>query len=304
MYEIIYHDQIKSILTQEFSKTQNSLQIISAYCTRNALEYVDSKILTPPVDKRLMVRFRLDDVLSGATDFSIYEYCKQHGWSLFLQFDLHAKTFIFDKKRWIVGSANLTSKGIGLVDDCNLEMAVLANVDESELQKINSMFSKSTRMTDRLYELMKKQLDSTKVDKKSGSEWNKIICDLVNHEIATLFIQDFPKSKSPNNILFEDYLLLQLPSGTMDKTAIKSAFVSTIGFKWLVQTLKAAENNQLYFGNIAAQLHNVLMNNPHPYRKEVKDLLANLLCWITELDVENIKVECPNHSQCVSLITG
>ena len=302
MYEIIYHDRIKTILEQEFIKVRDNLQIISAYCTRSALEYVDSIIFSTPINKRLMVRFRLDDILSGATDFSIYEYCKQHGWSLFIQFDLHAKTFIFDKRRWVIGSANLTSKGIGLTDDCNLEMAVLADVDEVELQKITAMFDRSTQMTDELYELMKEQIENAKSNNKSGIEWNKEILDLVNDDITTLFTQDFPKSKSPNNMLSDDYLLLRIPDGTTDKSAIKAAFVSTTGYKWLIQTLISSENNQLYFGAITAQLHNSLVNDPRPYRKEVKDLLGNLLTWITDLDLERVKIERPNYSQCVTLI--
>ena len=47
--------------------------------------------------------------------------------------NLHAKTYIFDRIRWIVGSANLTSRGIGLATDNNLERAILANVDGIEL---------------------------------------------------------------------------------------------------------------------------------------------------------------------------
>jgi len=302
MYEIIHHDRIKAILDQELAKVQDGLQIISAYCTKNALEYVDSKILAPHVNKRLMVRFRLGDVLSGATEFSIYEYCKQHDWNLFIQFDLHAKTFIFDKKRWVVGSANLTSKGIGLVDDCNLEMAVLADVDEIELQKINAMFEKSTQMTDELYEFMKKQLKDTKPGDKSCTEWSKEIFDLINDEIITLFAQDFPKSKSTDNILPDDYLMLGLKNGTTDRALIKAAFISTIAFKWLVQILKVAENKQLYFGAITEQLHTALVNDPRPYRKEVKELLANLLTWITELEIRSVKIERPKHSQLISLI--
>ena len=304
MYEIIYHDQIKSILDQEFAKVRDNLQIVSAYCTRSALEYVDSIILATPGTKRLMVRFRLGDILAGATDFSIYEYCKQHGWDLFIQFDLHAKTFIFDKKRWVVGSANLTSKGIGLVDDCNLEMAVLADVDEIELQKIAAMFDRSTQMTDELYALMKKQVKNANADNGNTMEWSGEILDSANNEITTLFTQDFPKSKSPYSILPDDYLLLRLPNEVVDESAVKSAFMSTIGFKWLVQILKNTENNQLYFGAITAQLHNALVNDPRPYRKEVKDLLGNLLNWIAELDIESIKIERPNHSQCVTLLVS
>ena len=63
MYEIICHDRIREVLAQEFSMVQDNLQIISAYCKTAALSYVDSKTTIVPPQKRLMVRFRLGDIL-------------------------------------------------------------------------------------------------------------------------------------------------------------------------------------------------------------------------------------------------
>ena len=203
MHEIIYRDNIKTILEQEFSKVRDNLQIISAYCKKTALSYVDAKTFASPITKRLMVRFCLEDILSGASDLEIYEYCKNNGWDLYIQLDLHAKTFIFDRKRWIVGSANLTSKGIGLVEDSNLEMAMLADIDADEMFKINALFDKSTLMDDNIYTLMQKQVESTKTNKNVYlCEWENPIHDLIKKDIAVLFTQDFPKSNSPRKLLY------------------------------------------------------------------------------------------------------
>jgi hypothetical protein len=304
MYEIIYHDQIKPVLEREFTNVKDNLQVISAYCTTNALAYVDSIIHNAPSAKKIMVRFHLDDILNGATDFSIYEYCKKHNWDVYIKLDLHAKTFIFDKKRWIVGSANLTSRGIGLINNSNMEMAVLADVDENEFEKINALFNAATLLTDDIYELMTDQLGNKTFENNNKSTWDIDILDLLNNKIVTVFTHDFVKSQSPNHLLDDDYELLQLSKGKIDKNELRSSFITTIGFKWLVQTLKSANNQQLYFGNITVLLHKALVNDPRPYRKEVKDLLVNLLSWIQELDIDNVKIERPNHSQLISLVSS
>ena len=79
-------------------------------------------------------------------------------------------------------------------------------------------------------------------------------------------------------------------------------FSETKCYLWLKEELKKKDNHELYFGEATALLHNVLLNDPKPYRKEVKDLLSNLLSWITALDCEEIVVDRPNHSQRIRLI--
>lgn len=57
-----------------------------------------------------------------------------------------------------------------------------------------------------------------------------------------------------------------------------------------------------YFGGVTAALHNTLVNDPKPYRKEVKDLLANTLGWIKALDINEIAIDTPNHSQRIRIV--
>ena len=56
---------------------------------------------------------------------------------------------------------------------------------------------------------------------------------------------------------------------------------------------------EMYFGKITEKLHEILVNDPRPYRKEVKELLANLLQWIQDLGIDEVLVDRPNHSQRV-----
>ena len=57
----------------------------------------------------------------------------------------------------------------------------------------------------------------------------------------------------------------------------------------------------MYFGELSASLHNTVVSDPKPYRKDIKKMLANLLNLIEELEMEEIVIDRPNYSQRVSL---
>ena len=66
---------------------------------------------------------------------------------------------------------------------------------------------------------------------------------------------------------------------------------------WLVNKLKELPNSEIYFGALSAELHKVIINDPKPFRKEIKNLQSNLLNWITELKMDDVIIDRPNHSQ-------
>lgn len=126
---ILFSNEIINAVIDELKNAENSVQIITAYCKMNTFEKLNSVIPNSVHDRRLLVRFRLDDVLKGSTDFEILEYGVQHGWNVFLRFDLHAKTYIVDNKRGLVGSANATNSGLNIGKAGNMEMATFIDVE-------------------------------------------------------------------------------------------------------------------------------------------------------------------------------
>lgn len=73
-------------------------------------------------------------------------------------------------------------------------------------------------------------------------------------------------------------------------------------YRWLKSVLEQKVNNEIYFGELSALIHDVIINDPKPYRKEVKELQSNLLNWIVELDIEEIQIDRPKHSQRIRLL--
>ena len=304
MNQIIFSDSIRNKLSTEFENTNKDLQIITAYCKLEGLKFVDENLPVKDIPKKLMVRFRLQDILSGATDLNIYEYCKINNWKMYIRFDLHAKTFIFDRKRLIIGSANLTSSGIGLGENNNLEMGMLAEITNEELERIESIFKQAVPMNDRIYALLTEQANNFDVSTgDTHAVWSNDILNIFVPDITPIFTQDMPPCISPT-IIAHTYLdMLGLVDGFYTQEELKGSFIKSKAYRWLKHIISQREGKEIYFGELSVMLHEVLINDPKPYRKEVKELLANLLNWVVELEVEEISIDRPNYSQRIRLIS-
>ena len=294
--------EVKQKIVDEVSHATDNLQIISAFCKLPAIKFIDDNISHPIKSKKLMVRFLLSDILHGATDFELFDYCKANGWQLYVRFDLHAKTYIFDRKRCILGSANLTSKGLGLSLHGNYELSSFAEVDDSDLKKIDMLFDNAILMTDELYGVMKSDYEIAKQNQEPAKtfKWNTGIEQKFNPKIDLLFTYDFPSTAAPNFgdvNTFEFLEIGYIPS----QEELKQAFRWSKSFLWLYNYVSSCPDKTSYFGGVTAALHNSLINDPKPYRKEVKDLLANTLSWIQILDIQDIVIDTPNYSQRIRI---
>lgn len=294
--------EVKQKIIDEVSRAADNLQIISAFCKLPAIKFIDENISHPIQNKKLMVRFLLSDILHGATDFELFDYCKENGWQMYVRFDLHAKTYVFDRKRCILGSANLTSKGLGLSLHGNYELSSFAEVDDSDLKKIDMLFGNAILMTDELYEAMRSDYEIAKQNQEPTKtfKWNTGIEQKFNPKIDLLFTYDFPNTTEPNlNDInaFEFLEIGYIPS----QEELKQAFRWSKAFLWLYNYVSSCPDKTSYFGGVTAALHNTLVNDPKPYRKEVKDLLANTLGWIQALDIKEIAIDTPNHSQRIRI---
>ncbi len=71
--------------------------------------------------------------------------------------------------------------------------------------------------------------------------------------------------------------------------------------KWLKGQLLKEESKSLRFGAISSRLHDALLNDPKPYRKEVKDFQVNLFNWLKYLELPDFKFSKYNVSESISL---
>ena len=129
----------------------------------------------------MLVRFRLDDILKGSTDFEILRYGIEHGWDVYVRFDLHAKTYIVDNKRGLVGSANVTNSGLNIGKSGNMEMAAFVDVEPDDIDKISGLFNDAILIDSDIMTNLKKQYDLVeKEERKEGLSWDNSILKLFN----------------------------------------------------------------------------------------------------------------------------
>ena len=297
---ILFSDEILNTIYNELSLAKESVQIITAYCKLNALEKLSAQIPTAISSKKLLVRFRLSDIASGSTDFSILEYCLSHRWEVYIRFDLHAKTYIIDNTRGIVGSANMTSAGLRLNDKANYEIASFVNLTDEDKKKVERLFSDSLKITADVLSSLKKQYSTLNFNNLSDKSlsWNIDILNKFRPEITTLFSYELPDTNViPTGNEFLSFLEIHADSG---KHQIKDTFRYSNCYSWLLSTLRK-NNGCMYFGHLTDELHDALVEDPKPYRKDVKILLSNLLAWVQSLQMEDVIIDVPNHSQRIRL---
>lgn len=295
---ILLSSEIMSAITKELRAAQESVQIITAYCKESAIRQLNSHIPSSVQEKKIMIRFRLDDIVKGSTDFSVLEFCRSHGWKVFLRFDLHAKTYVVDGKRCFVGSANVTNSGLELGQKGNIEIGTLIDLNKNDIHQIESLYSDAVFVNEDIYRKLNEQYKNTNFkETKKQYLWDDEIEKLFNPRISTLFSYELPDKAKYSAGDYIDFLDITY-SG--DILVLKNSFRWSNTYLWLMNTLR--ENNGcLYFGAITEMLHNALVSDPKPYRKDVKQLLSNLLNLIEDLKMDEIIIDKPSFSQRVRL---
>ena len=297
---ILMFEDLKNELARELKMVENNISIISAFCKKEALEFIDEQIENQNVSKRILVRFKLEDILSKSTDLEIYEYCKKNNWKLYIQFNLHAKVYMIDQKICYMGSANATNKGLNINKRGNLEMSKRFELDNEELRQIESVFSDALIMNDELYNRMKLQINSLDSKVHINNEWDiDIIAKNIN-SFNVLFQDDFPINDLPTNMVEDEVFLGIYKEDSID--IIKEKFYKTKIIQWVINILENKEEKEIYFGELSSKIHNVIFQEPKQYRKDVKELQKRLYNWIKALDYDNLKIDTPNHSERIRLI--
>jgi len=294
---ILFSNEIYAAICDELSSAEESVQILSAYGKTNAIAAIIDKVKSSVEKKRIMIRLRLDDLIKGSTDFEVIDFCRNLGWIVYVRFDLHAKTYIVDNKRGIIGSANATNSGLALTRTPNYEMAALVDIEEKDIEKINNLFKDALLVDDDLwidlyseYTRIKQQETTT-----TSFQWSKSITDKFKPHIKTLFSYEFPEKGSYSPGDYIQFLDLYY-SGEIEQ--LRNSLRWSTAYLWLMDQV-AEKNGEIYFGELTSNLHDSLVTDPKPYRKDVKGLLSNLLQMIITLDMPEIGVDRPNYSQRV-----
>lgn len=296
----LYDKEIYKRLKFNIKSAKDSIVLMSAYCKQKTFEEINRYVRNTVKEKVLVVRFQYMDVISGASDLGVYEVCKNYGWKLYFNLRTHAKTYVFDQTHCINGSANLTGKGMGLVAHGNMEYATEYDLEKGAYKKIMENVEQSVLITDKIYEKMLCSLKKSQ-EKNKVENWDKEILILFHQPVTSIFTCELPHQLFDMSLCDHELDFLCFHTKVTEEN-MKEAFQNSKCYQWLITQLEQAGNREMYFGELVARLHYQVVNEPKPYRKDVKELLANLLDWTNQLASDKVRIDVPGHSTRVKQI--
>ncbi|MDG6774613.1 phospholipase D family protein [Thiomicrorhabdus sp. ZW0627] len=286
--------ELRHFIEKEITNV-NDIFIASAFITDAGVDWLASNI-SEQASVSLVVRALPEDFLNGATTISALKKIVSYGWELAFNENLHAKIFSFDRSELIVGSSNLTSRGLMLYVDGNIEANTRLSADAKSLRFIDALKESSISLDLSMIEAFENFLSEFK---KTYVRVDKVLnwpLELTNEPVSDLFVSDLPpnpinKNGSKNcKFTLVDSLLND------DRSAeARKVFKSLKIYKWLMRLFEA--HTEIRFGFLTKEIHDALIEDPRVYRKDVKQLQQNLMSYIEVLLEDEILIERPNHSQ-------
>ena len=307
---ILFERELISNFEQRLSSASKSVLVLSAFVKIVALENLLKFHKKKKLDITIVARWKLQDLLTNASDLSVYEFAQNNGWKFAINTNMHYKIYLIDDASLFIGSANLTQKGLHIGINGNDEASVEITPTSIDIAKLRQYANNCTVIDDILYSEMKKVVDSHKKDfKQTVAKWPSSIKQHLTVNIKHLWLNDL-FFNSPTRLKDQasdcgehDFLLLGLAreEELHDKKFLLERIRTTLFWKWVIKIVSDSDREFVHFGEISAKLHNALLDDPKPSRKDVKYFLSNFYDWIKYLKPPEIGVKKFNVTEALFL---
>jgi len=144
-----HFSELFNLLNSEIQKAKNEIFIAAPYVKIGIVK----KLEFPEelaANTTFVCRWRLEDVLAGATDIGVYPLLRDQGIRVLLHPNLHAKYYRSDN-RILMGSANLTSNGLMNDETSTLEALTILLQNSSTVKFESKLIQESVELHDEMY---------------------------------------------------------------------------------------------------------------------------------------------------------
>lgn len=309
---ILGTEAFRDLLGQSLEKAKDEIIILSAYVKKVGVEWLIEKISKKEINCTIISRWDKGDLAQSSSDIECYQLCKGNKWQFKILKDLHAKIMLVDKKDLFIGSPNLTGHGMSLIPVSNKEMGVKLEATSSDINIIKNLIEEAILVDEQIYKELKLWKENLpEIKKTKFPDFPDSLKSKFTENLDKIWVHNFPWSdvkdllsekKNSQNIL-HDLELFGLENNDIDITKINKCFINSKVYKWLLNVLNKETNKEIYFGNLSKIIHNSLLDDPKPYRKNVKQLQKNLFSFLKYLKLDQIQIDQPNFSQRIKLIS-
>ncbi len=295
-----------------YLRSSESTIIYCPYIKIDTIKYFTEQSF-PEIEK-VIVRWELFDLVSGASDLDLYLYLKEKGIPLFRNRRLHLKAFVDNYKRAFIGSANISQRALNYPEtpNYNYELgAVVENLSFADRLYFNSIETESTLITDEVYEQLKQQIAKKRQEfpKESDSkielstpDKSFLISSLpMSYDVETL-INVYEQGGSDDgvelNCALHDLAMYSIPLG-LDRTQfldqLKASFFNHPFVRAFLENIDT--EGEIYFGRAKDWIQKNCSDVPIPRKWEITTNIQILYRWIVSLGDGIYEMDRPNYSE-------
>ena len=301
----------------DFISNNESITLFSAYIKLEELKQINVKNNI----KQIIVRWEIEDLCKGVSDFELYNYCLDNGIALYRNTRLHMKAIWNNQDSVFFGSANITGRGLGEKNNYNYELnGIKESIAITDIIYFNQVISSSEYVSSDLYNQLNEIVKNTILPVITFPE-----IPTVKKEIDYFLLSQLPMSKSPDDLYevtihsedfdtkeqgfaahdvalfgidaFQDYSLF--------KTELKEKFNSHPFIIALKEHIKSQLTKSLSYGRVIDWIKANTTTVPTPRSWDLKQdqIVNNLYTWICEFD-EKFSWEIPGKRSQVIFFNG
>ena len=300
----------------EFIDNSKQLNVYSPFIKKFSLDIISRKVEISNV----VVRWRLEDLIRGVSDLEIFELCENNNIKLYRHPNIHLKALINEKDQCFMGSMNLTSRGIRIPDTNNFNYELATIVDSISFEDklyFERIKSESVLVTRQIYEEFEEQLgkvekiqidypdfDLLKYRPNKDFLLSALPMSCTIDKLYYIYSGHYSDNSEEQNCAIHDLALYQIPQGLNRIEFIQllsERFFESLFIKSFLSVIDIEEG--IYFGRCKEWIHSNCEDVPLPRKWEITSNIQILFHWIVELGEGKYKVDVPNHSERLRIVS-
>ena len=191
---------------------------------------------------------------------------------------------------------------MSLVPVSNKEMGIKVSATDSDKKIISSLLEEAILVNEDIYsKLMEWKKNLPEIKKTVYPDFPETLKTKLRENLDKIWVHNFPWSKPEdllnlrenNENINHDLELFGLSEESLTKETLRTGLENSKIHRWLKFQIKRQENEEIYFGALSSIIHNSLIDDPKPYRQDVKKLQSNLYSFIKSLMPDHYIIDVP-----------
>jgi len=291
-----------------FTSSEGDIRYIFApFIQKEALEEV---VPESSVDTIIVTRWRHADLISGVSDPEVFEFVREHGYTLKIHSQLHAKVYSWDLEDALVGSSNLTKPGMGIGENPNVEVLLgptqLPVQTQFNLRKAEKEAQLVTRED---YEKVLETIETTENEKPDygnidiGEDAEFLVSQLPMAEhpeqVVTVLAGDHGKTLNDLDPKQRRCVLHDVSTYSLENLRGKAESEVRKGVRdrfenhEFISIIMDHMDPCIYFGEMKALVQDECADVPTPSRRELAGNIQVLYKWFPEIAPDRFEHDIP-----------